>query len=200
MRDVRFGKPDLLKLTRMKTALKFSFALILISLSLTACNSSNTPTVNDAANNQPNASRNMNQSNAQNVEVKTDLAELEKQINLPIRPSEVKWMAETFDNETGAVPGPNDYRLTALLKYDEKSAAELTRKIESETADKSFGRTDVKSWFPDEIKNQAKTVDGRQFLEGEKYPVDGFARGNYRNGVLIRIGTSNYFVLNLFSF
>ncbi len=187
----------------MKNKPNFSFvsALIMIALVVAACDSSNSQAVNNTAvNNQSNASRNMNESTAKNVEIKTDIESLEKQINLPVRPSEVKWTAEIFDNSKGAVPGPTDYRLTALLKYDEKSAAELVQKLEAQTAEKSPGNTDVKSWFPDEVKNEAKTVDGRTYLEGAKYLPDGFLHSPYRNGNLIRIGETNYFVLNLFSF
>lgn len=187
----------------MKDKSNFSFgsALVMIALSAAACGSSNSQAVNNTArNNQSNASRNMNESIAKNVEVKTDIEGLEKQISLPVRPQEVKWTAEIFDNSKGAVPGPTDYRLAALLKYDDKSAAELVRKLEAETAEKSSGNTDVKSWFPDEVKNEAKTSDGRTYLEGAKYLPDVFLRAPYQNGNLTRIGKTNYFVLNLFSF
>ncbi len=187
----------------MKNKPNFSFvsALIMIALIVAACDSSNSQAVNNTAvNNQSNASRNMNESTAKNVEIKTDIESLEKQINLPVRPSEVKWTAEIFDNSKGAVPGPTDYRLTALLKYDEKTAAELVQKLEAQTADKSLGNTDLKSWFSDEVKNEAKTLNGKTYLEGSKYLPDGFLRSPYRNGNLIRIGKTNYFVLNLFSF
>ncbi len=175
--------------------------LIMFALIMAACDSSNSRAVNNTAvNNQSNAARNMNESTAQNVEVKTDIESLEKQINLPLRPQEVKWTAEIFDNSKGAAPGPTDYRLTALLKYDDKSAAELVRKLETGTTEKSPGNTDVKFWFPVEVKNEAGTIDGRTYLEGAKYPPDDFLHIPYQNGSLIRVGKTNYFVLNLFSF
>jgi len=142
----------------------------------------------------------MNESTAQKTEVKTSVEELEKQINLPVRPSEVKWTAEFFDNSRGAVPGPNDYKLTALLKYDEKSAAELIKKLDTEIMEQSLGNADVQAWFPEEVKNTAKTIDNRKFLEGAKYSPKAFFRAPYQNGELIRVGETNYFVLNLFSF
>lgn len=173
----------------------------MIALTAAACGSSNSQAVaNTTVNNQSNASRNMNESTAKNVEVRTDIENLEKQINLPVRPQEVVWTAEIFDNSKGAVPGPTDYRLTALLKYDEKSAAELKQKLGAEIMEKSLGNADVKPWFPDEVKKEAKTVDGRTYLEGEKYSPESFFKSNYRNGNLIRVGNTNYFVLNVFSF
>jgi hypothetical protein len=187
----------------MKNKPNFSFvsALIVFTLAGAACDSSNSQAFNNTAvNNQSNASRNMNESTAKNVEIKTDIGSLEKQINLPVRPLEVKWTAEIFDNSKGAVPGPTDYRLTALLKYDEKNTAELVQKLETQTADKSLGNTDPKSWFPEEVRNEAKTVDGKTYLEGAKYSPNSFFRSPYRNGNLIRVGKTNYFVLNLFSF
>jgi hypothetical protein len=187
----------------MKDKANFSLtsALIMIALVAAACGSSNSQAVNNTAlNNQSNVSRNMNESTGKNVEVKTDIEGLEKQINLPVRPREVKWTAEVFDNSKGTVPGPTDYRLTALLEYDEKSAAELVEKLEAQTAEKTSGNADVKSWFPDEVKKEAKTLDGRTYLEGAKYLPDDFLRSPYRNGYLIRIGKTNYFLLNLFSF
>ncbi|HEX8368088.1 MAG TPA: hypothetical protein VF604_06070 [Pyrinomonadaceae bacterium] len=177
-------------------------ALIMIALVAASCSSSNSSqaVADTTVDNQSNASRNMNESTAKNVEVRTDFENLEKRIDLPVRPQEVIWMAEIFDNSKGAVPGPTDYRLTALLKYDEKSAAEFVQKLETQTTEKSFGSADVKPWFPDEVKNEAKTIDGRTYLEGAKYLPNSFLRSPYRNGNLIRIGKTNYFVLNGFSF
>lgn len=173
----------------------FQTALVVICFAFAACGISNSATANRQTN-----QRNMNESNVKTTEVKTSIEELEKQINLPVRPSEVKWVAEIFDNSKGMVPGPSDYRLTALLKYDEKTTAELVKKLESETSEKSPGNTDVKTWFPDEVKNSVKNADGKTFLEGAKYSPNSFFRGSYQNGNLIRIGETNYFVLNLFSF
>ena len=187
----------------MKDKPDFSFvsALIMIAVLMTACGSLGSRAVTDPAiNNQSNDVRNMNESTAKNVEIKTDLEGLEKLINFPVRPQEARWTAEILDNSKGAVPGPTDYRLTALLKYDQKAAAELVRKLETQATDASLGNADVKAWFSDEIKTQAKTVDGRIYLEGAKYSPKYFSRPPYRNGSLIRVGKTNNFVLNLFSF
>jgi hypothetical protein len=191
------------KIEAMTDQPKFYFTPVLIMMAalITACGSVNDQAVvNAPVNNKSQTSRNMNESTAQNVEVRTDLEGLEKQINLPVRPSEVKWTAEFFDNSKGAVPGPDDYRLTVLLKYDDRGAAELIKILEAPAPEKSTGNTDVKAWFPDEVKSEAKTIDGRTYLEGAKYLPGGFVRAPYQNGNLIRVGTTNYFVLNLFSF
>jgi hypothetical protein len=181
----------------MTQKLNFSFqtALVVIVFAFSACGVSNSAPQNAQPKN-----RNMNESTAQTTEVKTSVEDLEKQINLPVRPSEVKWTAQVFDNSKGTVPGPNDYRLTALLKYDEAGAAELIKKLSTDIIDRSLGNSDVQTWFPDEVKNAAKTVDDRKFLEGAKYSPRAFFRAPYQNGEFIRVGTTNYFVLNLFSF
>lgn len=183
---------------------KFKLSLTLVFLSTAflpmACATPNAPVGNEAVVNKTNDLRNMNQSTAPESEIKTDAAELEKIINFPVRPLEVKWTEEIFDNSKGAVAAPSDRRLTVLLKYDEKSAAELTSKISPEISETSLGNTEVKEWFPDEVKKMAQTNNGKTFLEGAKFPFKDFSRPPYSNGKLIRIGTSNYFVLNLFSF
>jgi hypothetical protein len=187
----------------MKSKPNFSFMPVLIMMIVlaAACGSSSSQAVDNAVvGNRSNASRNMNESNAKTPEISTDIEGLEKQIKLPVRPAEVKWTAETFDNSQGAVPGPSDYRLTALLKYDDKGAAELVDKLAAQISDTSLGNADLKPWFPDEVKKQATTRDDRKYLEGAKYSPEAFFHAPYQNGNLIRVGQTNYFVLNLFSF
>lgn len=144
----------------------------------------------------------MTESSEKKAKVESDIAALEKQIKLPAgaRPVSAKWTAETLDNSEGVVPGPTDYRLTALLEYDEKGAAELTRRLESQKSEKSLGNAELESWFPESLKKQAATVDGRTYLEGARYPANEFLRSPYQNGTLIRVGETNFFVLNLSSF
>ncbi len=174
--------------------------LVLVTTAF-SCASLNGGAVNVPVNGrQSNNSQNMNQANAKNVEVKSDIEALGKLISLPVRPVEVRWTAETLDNSQGTVPGPTDYRLTALLKYDEKGAKELVQRLEAEAHEKSLGNTEINGWFPDEVKEQAKTIDERSFLEGAKYEPDLFLRSPYTGGKLIRVGETNYFILNLFSF
>ena len=190
-------------MNKVQSHFSYPAAVGIVVLVTTAfsCASLNGKTINVSLNGrQSNNSQNMNQANAKNVEVKSDIEALGKLINLPVRPSEVKWTAETLDNSKGAVPGPTDYRLTALLKYDEKGVKELVERLAAETPEKSLGNTDVSQWFPEEVKGEEKTLDGRSFLEGAKYQPDSFFRAPYTGGKLIRVGETNYFVLNLFSF
>ena len=184
---------------------QFSYpAVVVIMVLITtafSCASLNGKAVNVPVNDRhSNNSQNMNQPDAKNSEVKSDIETLSKQINLPVLPVEAKWTAETLDNSKGAVPGPTDYRLTALLKYDEKGAKELVQRLEAEGAEKSLGNVEISQWFPEEVKKEAKTIDDRFVLEGAKYEPDLFLRVPYTGGKLIRVGETNYFVLNLFSF
>lgn len=142
----------------------------------------------------------MNQSNVSNTETQSDIENLGKKINLPVMPSEVRWTEEVFDNSKGAIPGPSDRRLTVLMKFDDAGAAQTAATLAAQTPEKSLGNADVKSWFPEEVKSAAKTIDGRTRLEGAKYSPAAFFRAPYNNGNLIRVGATNYFVLNLFSF
>ncbi len=175
-------------------------AVCSLVLLLTACDHSNSQTIKNSTAGQSAVSRNMNQSNAPNVEVQTDIESLGKTINLPIVPSEAHWTEELFDNSKGAFPGPSDQRLTALMKFDDTGAAQMAAALAAQTPEKSLGSTDVKFWFPEEVKNAAQTADGRTRIEGAKYSPAAFFRAPYRNGNLIRVGETNYFVLNLFSF
>lgn len=176
-------------------------ALIVVVIWMTACGSNAGQAVTGKnAGGETNATRNMNQSTAKNVEVRTDIEGLEKLIKLPVRPSEVKWTAEVMDNSKGSVPGPSDYRLVAVLKYDGETAEKLAGEAGTDPTAKFVGNADVKPWFPDEVKSVAKTTDGRTSLEGTRYSAAKFANPPYNNGSLVRVGETNYFVLNLFSF
>lgn len=187
----------------MNSKLNFSFVLIAVVASgaSAACGSPTSPLPTNAANNlRVNKSRNMNENNIKKMEANTDISELEKKIELPARPLEAKWTEEVFDNSKGSVPAPTDYRLTALLKYDESSTNQLIEKLSRANMDQSLGNTEIKDWFPADVQSQAQTRDGKTYLEGAKYSPEEFFRNPYRNGNLIRLGTTNYFVLSLFSF
>ncbi len=166
----------------------------------TGCDFPKNAPIVSAANDSPHIARNMNQSTARNIEIKTDIESLRDKINLPREPVEVQWTEEIFDNSKGAAPAPSDQRLTALLRYDSQTAAELTRQLDVQSAEKSLGNAEIKDWFPTDVKNLATEINGKTKLVGAKFSPAEFYRGAYRNGTLIRVNDSNYFVLSLFSF
>lgn len=189
----------------MNSKLNFSFVLIAVIAvgASAACSSPSTPLPTNAANNtRVNASRNTNENDPEKIqmEANTNINELEKKIKLPVRPLEVKWTEEIFDNSKGSVPAPTDYRLTALLKYDEAGANQLIENLSRTNMEQSIGNTEFKDWFPADVKSKVQMRDGKTYLEGAKYSPEEFFRNPYRNGNLIRLGKTNYFILNLFSF
>lgn len=142
----------------------------------------------------------MNEPTVSQKEVKTDVEGLEKKISLPVKPVEVVWVDDFIDNSKGTVPGPSDYRLTAVLKYDAQSSEELVKKLGDSNTEQSTGTTDIKEWFPAEVKSKSQNKDGKIYLEGTKFSAQLFFRQPYLNGNIIRVGKTDYFILNLFSF
>lgn len=163
---------------------------------------SNNSTANVSVRNSGNRSVNMQNSPEKTEtknEINTNIDELAKNVNLPVRPSEAVWKKKTMDNESGAVPGPNDYYLTAVLKYTDADIEKLKDATGQNKDEVSKGIIELEQWFPEEIKKLAKDIDGEKLLPGEKYDAEKFMRSPFRNGTLSRIEDSNYFVLNLYS-
>lgn len=142
------------------------------------------------------------QSNMQNSPenkdvINSDIDELAKNINLPVRPIEAVWTKKTLGNPESRVPGPTDYLLVAVLKYDDAGIETLKAKIVQ--SDTVKGVAEIQGWFPADLKNLARDFDNEKLLSGEKYDAKSFARPPYLNGTLLRVNGSNYFVLTLFS-
>lgn len=170
------------------------------------CPSSAKQNSSNAANNSAtgDTETNKNMANLQNTEntqedVSTDIDQLAKNINLPVRPAQVVWKKKTMNNEGGDIPGPNDYLLTAVLKYSDADIGKLEEKTGRNKNETAQGTAEIEEWFPADVKSSAKEINGEKSLTGEKYDAKAFARSPYNNGTLLRVGNSNYFVLKLFS-
>lgn len=167
-----------------------SLLIGIIIIQMTACALLNGQAVNN---------QNMNQSTAK-AETKTDIEALAKTINLPVRPQEAKWQSKTMGtNATPSVPGPSDYVLTAVLKYSDSDVQELIKKLNAVPTDKKLANAEVEEWFPEEVKKAAKTVEGKEKIEGANYAPDAFLRSPYSNGKVLRVGETNYFIVKVFT-
>ncbi len=137
------------------------------------------------------------ESSPENTEtISKDIDELAKNINLPVRPAEAVWKKKTLGNPESTIPGPSDYLLVAVLKYDE---AEIEKIIEQTKEKPVKGVVQTEDWFPEDLKNLAQDFENEKLLSGEKYDTKSFARSPYLNGTILRVNGSNYFVLTLFS-
>ena len=167
----------------------------------TARNSSgqNSQNMNSQSDSAQNSAQNSAQSSATLETVSRDIEALGKEIELPIRPRAVVWQAGKLGNPNNQAPGPSDYRLTAVLKFDQAEIKTLLEKIES-PAPASSGTVRVEKWFPEDLKKIAEAANDKSTLEGKKYNADQFLRSPYTSGTLIQINETDYFVLKLLSF
>ena len=132
--------------------------------------------------------------------VSTDIEALSQHISIPVRPVEATWLQETLGKHETSVPGPTDYRLSAVLKFDSPDIPTVLEKLGRSGSEASYGNVEIEAWFPEELKALAQTRDGETILEGARYSPDLFLRSPYSGGKLIRVGQSNYFVLKILSF
>lgn len=93
---------------------------------------------------------------------KTDIATLERFINLPYAPTQVKWT-------TSSRPGGNDWSLRALLFFKPGDTRSLLERAERMPGgSNTVPREDLKDWFPSSIQTQYKSELERS---GDHVPV-----------------------------
>lgn len=126
--------------------------------------------------------------------VSSDVDALRQKVELPFAPLEAVWLEEKLGNPDNSVPGPTDYRLTAVLKFSNSDAEQLMKKIGAEKL--PGGTIQIEEWFPSELKNKAAGGE----LGGTKYDAGEFSRSPYTSGTISRVENSDYFVLKLLSF
>ncbi|HVF57753.1 MAG TPA: hypothetical protein VM934_16490 [Pyrinomonadaceae bacterium] len=129
-----------------------------------------------------------------------DVESLSRQVALPIRPAEAVWQQEALGKQNSNVPGPVDYRLIAVLKYNAADARTLIEKVGGDSKQTPAGEVEVETWFPEEVKKLARKGEDGAMVEGAKYDPEAFLRAPYSSGKLVRVGETNYFVLKIFSF
>lgn len=132
--------------------------------------------------------------NTDRESVSSDVAALREKVDLPFAPLEAVWLEEKLGNPNNSVPGPTDYRLTAVLKFSNSDAEQLMKKIDAEKL--PGGSVQIEEWFPFELKNKAADNE----LGGTKYDAGAFSRSPYTSGTVSRVENSDYFVLKLLSF
>ena len=122
------------------------------------------------------------------IAVKDDVAELSTLIGMPETPDDAVWREETTAN-------PQGKKLTGVLRYSDENISKIVALAEK---NKPAQQTELgtEEWFPEELT--AKTqLSGNESLKGIAYGANDFYNAPYKNGRLVRIQDSNYFVLEL---
>ena len=122
---------------------------------------------------------------------KDDVEELGTIINLPDAPEEVVWREEQTSD-------PNGKKLTAVLKYSSEAAAKI---IASAAKNQPPAAAEISSenWFPAEITAQSQ-LSGNESVKATAYDARDFYKPPYKDGKLMRVNETNYFVLELTSY
>lgn len=171
------------------------FSFILLIFSLDACREYDSPNVNS---NRANAS-NANNSNVEIVPQEY-VEELAKIIKLNVLPEEAVYIETNLNtkNDAPQVPGPNEKKLIAVLKFSPENASQIVAQAEKhKTAEPAD--IDAESWFPAELIAQSQ-LTGDEVLKGVTYAANDFLQTPYRNGKLTRINNTDYFILELTTF
>jgi hypothetical protein len=169
-----------------KTSIKSKsiwFLLLSVILSI-SCGSQTESNADGKAN-----SNAANVANNENANISNDdVAALGNQVLLPFIPEEVAW------NEENA-KGSNDKKLTAVMKFTEEDAKNLVAQAEKHRPAEAV-EVGTEQWFPAELIAQSQ-LSGNESLKGNAYAPTDFLQLPYKNGRLVRIENSNYFILEL---
>jgi len=159
------------------------FLLLAVSLSI-SCGNQTESNVNGKANS--NAAANTNNENS--CVSNDDVAALGAQVLLSIVPEEVVWCEENVKNS-------DDKKLTAVMKFTEEEARNLVAQAEKHRPAEAV-ELGTEQWFPAELIAQSQ-LSGNESLKGNAYAPTDFLQLPYKNGKLIKVENSNYFVLEL---
>ncbi len=147
---------------------------------------------------RPEINKNTNVNVDPNANVAEDNeAELKSLINLPFDPEENLYREDTLGetSNNNRVPGPNDRKLTAVLKFSKEDTEKLIERLQ-EKGDPFEAKIDSEPWFPAELIAKSQT-SGDESIKGTGYKADIFFKSPYANGSLTRVDGTDYFVLIL---
>ncbi|MEZ5428029.1 MAG: hypothetical protein R2747_17285 [Pyrinomonadaceae bacterium] len=162
-------------------------------LFLTGCGNGGEANGNDSAGPTP--------SNENANVVGDNVLELGKIINLPFEPDESTVWREinlNTQNSEKRVPGPNEKKLIAVMKFTPEQTAEIIKSAEKHGVS-APAQLDAENWFPAELVAQSQEA-GDATLKGNSYAADDFIKHPYTGGKLTRIVNTDYFVLEITSF
>jgi len=150
-------------------------ALFAMALSAAGCGG-------DQANS--NAATNSNTAQANSNSTKTNVEELGMTINVPYESEEVFWREDA----------PHT-KLVAVLRFSQAEANRLIADAEKVRPPQQVN-INPDSWFPPELIAQSD-MSGDDTLNGKSYAANAFFQDPYKDGRIIKIDDSDYFVLEL---
>lgn len=167
------------------------FIVLIIALQI-GCSGNDPQDANLAANSSsPNASA---------VAPKDNVEDLANIIKLNVEPEEATYAETNLNDQHGEqnLPGPNEKKLVAVLKFSPEKAAQIIAQAEKYQPP-AASETSAESWYPAELTAQSQlTGDGT--IKGITYSAQDFMQAPYRNGKLTKIDNTNYFILELITF
>jgi hypothetical protein len=128
---------------------------------------------------------------------KDDVSELGTIINLPFEPDlSSVWREIDLKVQAGdRIPGPNDRKLVAVLKFTPENSAAIVAKAETYQPPTS-ALLEVESWYPPELIAQSGN-SGDETLKGNSYAANDFIKAPFISGKLIRVENTDLFILEL---
>lgn len=117
---------------------------------------------------------------------KTDIEELGLLINVPFKAEDVVW--REF---------PAEKKLVAVMRFSPEDAASIIAEAGRSGSPESVNVT-VETWFPSELVAQSD-MSGEGTLRALSYKADQFFQEPFTAGRVMRVESSDYFVLELYS-
>lgn len=118
---------------------------------------------------------------------RTNIEELGLLINIPAYEAEdIVWKED-----------PSQKRLVAVFRFSHDDSTKLIEATASSDTPRVVNVA-VEAWFPDELIAQGD-MSGDSGLRGTAYPATAFYQPPYTSGSLVRIESTDYFVLELTS-
>lgn len=153
--------------------------LVLVSL-LVSCAS-------DSGNRNASNGTNRASTNANRTPAKDDIEELEGLVKVPFHPVEAVWRDET---DAGSVR-----RLVCVIRFAPDDASKVAETASRHRAAQSV-ELEAENWFPPELVAKSQQ-SGNETVKGTSYGANDFFQPPFAEGRLVRIDSTNFFVLEL---
>ena len=146
---------------------------------LTGCNGDDPYANNTAASNSP-----VTRSNGDAA--RTDVEDLSLLIRVPFKPDDLVWKASA-----------DKKKIVAVFRFDPEDTPKLLAEIGGSAAGEAVN-VDVEPWYPDELATQGEfSSEGR--VSGKAYQATPFYQDPYKNGRVIQIDNTDFFVVEITS-